>query len=186
MGPWKAVQDFLSILRSAPTGLAADHIGIDLPNQEADLPALVVAISKVKEMTLGLGGLASLEETSTEQSPNQWTETRGNMYSGLLRTEVWGATAEKILELTNIVFSHLEISEVELRRKGFLKFATREVQPIEEVKLGVGDVEALRLEIRFSMIYEELHSSTTDPAGIIKEINVDIRDQFNESMKIHN
>ena len=185
MGAWKAVEDFLSILRSAPTGLAADRIGVRSPNQEADLPALVVAISKVKEMSIGLGGLARLEKTSTEQPPTEWTETRGSRYSGLLRTEVWGATTEKILELTNVVFSHLETSGVELRGKGFLKFATREVRPIKEINLGASDDRAMRLEIRFSMIYEELKSSTTGPGGIIKEISVEIRDQFDESMKIH-
>lgn len=184
MGAWNAVQKFLAILKKLdPAIVPANHIGIGLPINEADLPALVVGFSEVKEMPIGLGGLASLKRVATDQ----WKETRGSRFSGLMTLEVWGSTADKIVELTNAVFAHLEtpaaqVSDAEFE---FLRFTSREVRPIEEVKLGAGDTKALRLAIGFSIVYEEIKSSTTGPGEIIKEINVDIRDQFDESMNIH-
>ena len=182
MGAWKAVQDFVGILKLIPASvLPQSHIGVGLPVKEADLPALVVAISEVKEMATGLGGLVSLEKVAGEQ----WKEVLGSMSSGLLMIEVWAATAEKILELTNAVFQHLETSKAKVSGAGFLKFANQEVRPIEEVKLGSSDSKALRMAIGFSIIYEEVKSSTTGPGGNIKEIHVDIHDQFDESLNIH-
>jgi hypothetical protein len=181
VGAWKAVQDFLSILKLVPASLPVDHIGLGLPIQEADLPALVVAISEVKEMSTGLGGLVSLEKIAADQ----WKETRGSRSSGLMRIEIWDSTAEKIMELTNAVFAHLDASEAQVKSAGFLKFTTQEVRPIEEVKLGVSESKALRTAIGISIVYEEIKSSTTKPGGIIKEINVGIRGQFVESMNIH-
>lgn len=181
MGAWNAVQDFLQILNLISASvLPADHIGVRLPVEDTDLPALVVAISAVKETPIGLGGLVSLDK-----SGEQWKETRGGRSSGLMWIEVWDSTAEKIMELTNAVFKHLETSQTQVSNAGFLKFTTREVRPIEEVKLGAGDNKALRMAIGFSIVYEERKSSAIGPGGIIKEIKVDVRDQFDESMSIH-
>lgn len=182
MGAWKAVQDFLAILKLVQASVPPDHIGVGLPISEADLPALVVAISEVKEMPIGLGGFASLERVA----PDQWKEMRGSRCSGLMTIEVWDSTAEKIMELINDVFKHLETSQTQVSDAGFLKFTTREVRPIEEIKLGASDAKALRMAIGFSIVYEEIKSSTTEPGGTIKKINVDIRDQFDESMNIQN
>jgi len=182
VGAWNAVQKFLAILKKLdPAIVPANHIGIGLPINEADLPALVVGISEVKEMPIGLGGLASLKKVAADQ----WKETRGSRSSGLMRIEIWDSTAEKIMELINAVFAHIETSEAQVKNAGFLKFTTQEVRPIEEVKLGASDSKALRTAIGISIVYEEIKSSTTGPGGIIKEINVGIRGQFDESMNIH-
>jgi hypothetical protein len=188
VGAWKAVQNFLPILNLIPESvLPASHIGVGRPTKDSDLPALVVAIREVKVTSVGLGGLVGLGKLKKveEEDTQQWKETRGSRSSGLLTIEVWGSTAEKILELTNAVFKQLETSEAKLGEAGFLKFANQEVRPIEEAKLGAGDSKALRMAIGFSIVYEEIKSDTIGPEGIIKRINVDINDQFDESMSIH-
>lgn len=175
---WKAVQDFIQVLKLIPESvIPPDRIGVKRPSRIQDLPAVVVAIGEVEESPIGIGGLVKTHRVSE----NQWIEARGKKASGILLIEIWASSEEVMNEVASAVFQTIEASEKLIRGMGFIRFSNREVRPMEDV---LGMIRAVRMVIGYSIVYEEIKADTVGPGGIIKQVHVEIGDEFNEEMDL--
>jgi hypothetical protein len=179
---WKSVQEFVKVLKLIPPGVVpTDHIGLERPSKETDLPAVVAWVSQLKEANVGVGGLPS----SRKVDADHWEDVRVSRATGALAVEIWAATSGKVIEIADALFQRLETSAVDLRDKGFIRFDHREVNPIEETKLGVDETKkALRMSLAFSIVFEDVRTETIGPDGIIRKVHVEINNQFQEKLDI--
>lgn len=169
----------IQVLKLIPESvIPANHIGMRIPSRRQDLPAIVIAIGEVKESPIGIGEMVGMQRVSD----NQWIEVTGSKTSGLLSIEIWAASEEEMNEVTGTVFQIVEASEGKLRGMGFIKFGNSELKPVENVT--VARQGAVRRVIRYSIIYEEIKVSTVGPGGIIRQVHVEIDDQFQEKMDL--
>ena len=178
---WKAIMDLAMILKSMPTSIIpSDHIGVIRPSSSEDLPAIVLSMKSIAQAPTGIGGLVG-----AEKKPNgNWIETRGTRASGFICLEVWASSEEDIMELADTLFETIGLSEEMIRNAGFRVFGQRTVIPAERIVLGSQDAFAEKMVVEFNIIYEEITTGETGPEGIIRMVNMNISDGFNEEITI--
>ena len=178
---WRALSAFVDLLKAVPPDIvASDHVGLRRPGEDQDLPCIAASVAGVEETLVGIGGLAG----SRRLDEGEWEETTGKAASGVLSVEIWADAEDKVTQVADALTQVLEEAG-NLVDNGFVGLRARSIGPMARAGLGTeGSLTALRLPLEWSFIYEDVRTERSGPGGIIRQIHVQIDEEFQESMEL--
>lgn len=175
MPAWEALQSFVTLLKTLPPALVAqDHIGLRRPSAAADLPRVVASVADVEDLQAGIGGIVGSHQVSS----TSWASETGLLSSGTFMIELWAGDETELVNLAAGVFGVLEDSAA-AAGAGFGQMAAQSVGPITLTTLAglqPGAVTGLQLPIAGTFSFEAVTPVQTGPDGIIKQVQVDVRE----------
>jgi hypothetical protein len=180
VGAQHLINDIIELLKlfledMMPSG----HIGQGRPGRKQDLPTIAVSIGEIKESPIGIGGMIGIQR----EEEDQWIEKRGSRISGLLFIEVWATDKTEAMGIANALFQSFEDSKKEIRERGFIQFAEREIRTIEDS--AIDNHNAVKMVTVYSVTYETV--AILEPEeGVISQVHVKITDGFTEEMDLSN
>lgn len=187
MPAWEALQGFVSLLQTLPPALVGhDHIGLRRPSAAADLPRVVVSVAAVEDLRAGLGGIVGSHQVSS----TSWASETGLLSSGTFMIELWAEDETTLVNLATGVFGVLE-DPAAAAGAGFGRLAAQSAGPITLTTLAglqPGEATGLQLPVTGTFSFEAVTPVQTGPDGIIKQVQVDVRepgtDSVDETMSI--
>ncbi len=179
----QALNDFINVLSEIPASvIQGGHINSSEPRTTNDLPHITVTSSGINEAQIGIGGILLLQKTGEEQ----FRETTGYKVTTTFRLDIWADSASEVEGITQAVTQFLFDKRGDMRGQGFVRLSLDSIGEIVQtsVRRLVGNANAYRRSLEYRARYEQIISEAPEPGGIIKKINVEIDEQFKESMEI--
>jgi hypothetical protein len=176
------VDKLVEALAASPDGvLAAGSMGARRPASAADLPLVAIGFNTDAVSGTGLGRYVGSRGSGTQPQP-----VFGDMYSGLLTTEVWGTTSAQVGEVARRLQRRLTVGQAELRARGFAKVEPASLAPMENLlyTTATGSPFAVWkqvLSFRLTFASAEVIVPTE---GIISRIDIDLPQQGDESFSV--
>ncbi len=167
---WKAVLRFEEALK---TVLPPEHIALKRPYTKDDLPVIVLSAKDMRELPLGIGRVLENERISDKQ----WKESVGAKVAGDLSLEIWAANGAEVRTIAETVFQLINNFQKHLYNIGFVKICAAKISPIETIEISDGTPAVI--VIIFSIVFEEINTTTVGPGGIIKQVQATFNDPVN-------
>lgn len=173
-----------TIQKIPPNTIPPDHIGLTGPVSEGDLPAVVVSVLNIKELSSGIGNIIGIQK----EGKDRISELKGSRVSGIFQLDIWDLSADRIDEITTAIVEIINANRTYLKREGFLYLSHGSEMSLTKLStdpmLSTDSQKGLMTRsIEYQGIFEFINRKPC-PEGVIKKIEVKIDNLHHENMII--